>query len=160
MGSPPTVPLRSFRLPDRGSSPPLDGTPAEGVAEGGRTHAYPPFGLTPGGLECPPGHLSHRQTVLIGTRTHTPPDSISSRLRLCISHVTTTYWDYIGSTWVWKSTTPHPLSPGDPWRLSYSVGTLGVRMCITERLEEDVVEEPPVELGIFQSCQFVSTSCL
>ena len=34
----------------------------------------------------------------------------------------------------------HPLSPGDPWRLSYSVGTLGVRMCITERLEEDVGE--------------------
>ena len=29
-----------------------------------------------------------RQTVLIGTRTHTPPDSISSRLRLCVSHVT------------------------------------------------------------------------
>ena len=67
-----------------------------------------------------------RQTVLIGTRTHTPPDSISSRLRLCVSHVTTTYWDYIGSSRVWKGTTPHPLSPGDPWRLSYSVGTLGV----------------------------------
>ena len=32
-----------------------------------------------------------RQTVLIGARTHTHPDSISSRLRLCISHVTTTY---------------------------------------------------------------------
>ena len=41
-----------------------------------------------------------------------------------------------------KSTTPHPLSPGDPLRLSYSVGTLGVRMCITERLEKDVLEEP------------------
>ena len=30
-----------------------------------------------------------RQTVLIGTRTHTPPGSIASRLRLCISHVIT-----------------------------------------------------------------------
>ena len=39
----------------------------------------------------------------------------ASRLRLCISHVTTTYWDYIGSSRVWKNTTPHPLSPGDPW---------------------------------------------
>ena len=59
-----------------------------------------------------------RQTVLIGTRTHTHPDSISSRLRLCISHVTTTYWDYIGSsrfTGMEKYSTPHPLSPGDPW---------------------------------------------
>ena len=28
-----------------------------------------------------------RQTVLIGTRTHTPPDSISSRLRRCITHL-------------------------------------------------------------------------
>ena len=46
--------------------------------------------------------LTDRQTVLIGTRTHTPPDSISSRLRLCVSHVTTTYWDYIGSSRVWK----------------------------------------------------------
>ena len=26
-------------------------------------------------------------------QNHTPPDSISSRLRLCVSHVTTTYWD-------------------------------------------------------------------
>ena len=32
---------------------------------------------------------------LIGTQTHTHPDSISSRLCLCVSHVTTTYWDYI-----------------------------------------------------------------
>ena len=29
------------------------------------------------------------KTVLIGTRTYTHPDSISSRLRLCIPHVTT-----------------------------------------------------------------------
>ena len=47
-----------------------------------------------------------------------------------------------------KSTTPHPLSPGDPLRLSCSVGTLGVWMCITERLEVDVGVEPPVQLGI------------
>ena len=72
-----------------------------------------------------------RQTVLIGTRTHTPPDSISSRLRLCISHATRTYRDYISSSWMWKSTTPHPLGPGDSWRLPCSVGSLGVRMCIT-----------------------------
>ena len=59
-----------------------------------------------------------RHTVLIGTRTHTHPGSIASRLRLCLSHVTTTYWDYIGSSRVWKCTTPHPLSPGYPSRRS------------------------------------------
>ena len=34
-----------------------------------------------------------------------------------MSHVTTTYWDYIGSSrvWNWKGTTPHPLSGG--WRM-------------------------------------------
>ena len=54
-------------------------------------------------------------------------------------------WDYIGSSRGMEMyDRPHPLSPGDPWRLSCSVGTLGVRMCITERLEVDVGEEPPV----------------
>ena len=44
-----------------------------------------------------------RQTVLIGTRTHTPihthPDSISSRLRLCVSHVTTTRAVALAGRW-------------------------------------------------------------
>ena len=61
--------------------------------------------------------MADRQTVLIGTRTHTPPDSISSRLRLCVTHVTMTNWVYIGSSRVWKCTTPHPLSPVRPLRL-------------------------------------------
>ena len=55
-----------------------------------------------------------RQTVLIGTRTHTPPDSISSRLRLCISHATRTYRDYISSPWVWKRYNASPAEPRRP----------------------------------------------
>ena len=62
--------------------------------------------------------LTTDRQFLIGTRTHTPPGSIASRLRLCVTHVTMTYWVYIGSSRVWKCTTPHPLSPGYPSRRS------------------------------------------
>ena len=33
-------------------------------------------------------------------------------------------------------------------RMPGAAQALGVRMCISERLEEDVGEEPPVQLGI------------
>ena len=104
----------------------------------------------------------------------TPPDIPPNSLfqagspPLHLPRYSVTYRDYISSSMKerWKSTTPHPqwifllwLSPA-PQATHVLVaplvkcgGTLGVRMCITERLEEDVGEEPPVQLGIFQLCQ-------
>ena len=65
MGSLPTFLYGRF-VYRTGAAPLPSASPLQrGVAEGGRTHAYPPFGLTPGGLECPPGHSTR---VLQGAR--------------------------------------------------------------------------------------------
>ena len=82
----------------------------------------------------------------------------------CISHATRTYRDYISSPWVWKRYNASPAEPRRPVaplvRTVWGLLVLLHRLCITERLEEDVGEEPPVKLGIVQSCQPAPTSCL
>ena len=67
-----------------------------------------------------------RQTVLIwDTNPHTPRLYFKPAPPLHLPRRT----DLLGLHRLiagMESTTPHPLSPVDPWRLSYIVGTLGV----------------------------------
>ena len=105
--------------------------------------------VTRGAVRSYETRQTDRQTVLIwDTNPHTPRLYFKPAPPLRLPR----HNDLLGLHLLIAGMEMYYASPAEPRRpvaplvfgLSCSVGTLGVRMCITERLEVDVDEEPPV----------------